>query len=64
MSVHKFCLGQPVEYYPPRGTYVPRGPFVVTAKLPERDGQFEYHIKHPSELHERTAKENELRGEV
>ena len=41
-----------------------RGPFVVTAKLPERDGQFEYHIKHPSEPHERAAKENELRGEV
>jgi hypothetical protein len=34
---------------------------VVTAKLPERDGEFEYHIKHSSELHERIAKEGELR---
>jgi hypothetical protein len=33
---------------------------VVTAKLPERDGEFEYHIKHINELHERIAKESEL----
>jgi uncharacterized protein YjbK len=36
------------------------GIYVVTAKLPERDGEFEYHIKHTSELHERIAKEGEL----
>jgi hypothetical protein len=34
---------------------------VVTAKLPERDGEFEYHIKRIKELHERTARESELR---
>jgi hypothetical protein len=34
--------------------------YVVTAKLPEQDGEFEYHIKHTSELHERIAKESEL----
>ena len=34
----------------------------MTAKLPERDGEFEYHIKHTSELHERIAKESELRA--
>jgi hypothetical protein len=32
----------------------------VTAKLPEREGEFEYHIKHTSELRERLAKEGEL----
>ena len=26
--------------------YAPRGKYVVTANLPERDGQFEYRIKH------------------
>jgi hypothetical protein len=31
----------------------------VTAKLPERNGEFEYHIKHTSEPHERIAKESE-----
>jgi hypothetical protein len=37
------------------------GVYVLTAKLPECDGQFEYHIKHTSELHERIARESDLR---
>ena len=35
---HKFILGQAVAYTPPTGTYAPPGIYVVTAKLPERDG--------------------------
>src|SRR5262249_44028304 len=35
--MHKFHLGQSVEFNPPRGIYAPRGPYVVTAKLPERE---------------------------
>jgi hypothetical protein len=58
---HKFILGQAVEYYAPSGLHAPPGAYAVTAKLPERDGQFEYHIKHTSELHERIARERELR---
>jgi hypothetical protein len=54
-------LGQALEYYSPRKLYAPPGIYVVTAKLPERDGEFEYHIKHTSELHERIARESELR---
>jgi hypothetical protein len=42
--------------------YAPPGIYVVTAKLPERDGEFEYHIKHTSELHERIARESELQA--
>jgi hypothetical protein len=57
---HKFILGQAVEYRSPRGLYAPPGIYVVTAKLPERDGEFEYHIKHTSELHERLSRESEL----
>ena len=56
---HKFILGQAVEYYP-RGLYAPPGIYVVTAKLAERDGEFEYHIKHTKELYERIARESEL----
>jgi hypothetical protein len=59
---HKFILGQAVEYTPPRRLYAPPGIYVVTAKLPERDGEFEYHIKHTSELHERIARESELQA--
>jgi hypothetical protein len=55
--MHKFHLGQAVEYL---GKYAPRGPYIVTAKLPERDGEFEYHIRHAREQHERMARESEL----
>jgi hypothetical protein len=41
-----------VEFSPPRWLYAPPGIYVVTAKLPERDGEFEYHIKHTKEFHE------------
>ena len=40
--------------------YAPRGAYVVTAKLPEREGEFEYRIRHMSEQHERMARESEL----
>jgi hypothetical protein len=33
----------------------------VTAKLPERDGEFEYRIRSALEEHERLARESELR---
>jgi hypothetical protein len=59
---HKFILGQAVEYSAPRRLYAPPRIYVVTAKLPERDGEFEYHIKHTSELHERIARESELQA--
>jgi hypothetical protein len=58
--MHKFYLGQPVEYSAPRGTYVPRGSYIVTAKLPERDGEFEYRIRSASENYERVVRESEL----
>ena len=58
---HKFVLGQAVGYTPPRRHYAPPGMYVVTAKLLERDSEFEYRIRHSSELHERIAKESELR---
>jgi hypothetical protein len=58
---HKFILGQAVAYTPPSGTYVPPGIYLVTAKLPERDSEFEYSIQHIGELFERIAKESELR---
>ena len=60
MPTHKFHIGQPVEFSPPRGVYAPRGPYVVTAKLPGLDGVFEYRIRGIGEVHERLALENEL----
>jgi hypothetical protein len=58
---YRFILGQGVGYTPPQGQYAPPGLYVLTAKLPERDGEFEYRIKNINEVHERTARESELR---
>ena len=57
---HKFILGQAVEYNPPSGRYAPPGTYLVTAKLAERDGEFEYHITHIKELYERIVRESQL----
>jgi hypothetical protein len=37
---------------------------VVIAKLPEKDGVFEYHVRSASEQHERLARETELNAVV
>ena len=57
---HKFKIGQPVGYRPPHGLCVPEGAFIVTALLPERDGHFEYRIRHPTEAQDRVVCEDEL----
>ena len=58
--MHKFYLGQGVEYHPPRGTYVPAGTWVITVKLPERNGECYYRVRRASEIHERVVREGEL----
>jgi hypothetical protein len=60
--VHKFKVGQQVEYSPPRGNYAPRGMYIVTKLLPESHGEFEYFIRSAQEGHERIAKESEPSG--
>jgi hypothetical protein len=58
--MRKFHMGQTVEYRAAR--YTPRGAYVVTAKLPEQDGEYEYRIKNLAEAHERRARESELQA--
>jgi hypothetical protein len=57
---HKFKIGQLVDYNPPRGLYTPRGPYLVVAQMPLRDGEPEYHIRHRNEMHERVVREDQL----
>jgi hypothetical protein len=57
--MHKFYLGQSVTFHSGRH-YAAPGAYVVTAKLPERDGEFEYHIRSAGEKHERMVRESEL----
>ena len=59
MSLHKFHLGQTVAN---RARYAPAGAYVVTAKLPERDGEYEYRIRNMAEAHERMARESQLQA--
>ena len=57
---HKFRIGQLVNYRPPRGLYAPFGPYFIAAQLPERNGEFQYRIRHPNEVHDRTVAESDL----
>jgi hypothetical protein len=40
---------------------LPGGAYVVTKRLPERGGEFEYRIKSVNEPHERVARESQLK---
>ncbi len=54
--------GQTLTYNPQKGTWAPRGAYVVTAKIPERNGEFEYRIRSAIEDNERMARESELQA--
>jgi hypothetical protein len=57
--MHKFHLGQTVVC---RARYAPPGACVVTAKLPVRNGEYEYRIRNLAEKNERMARESELQA--
>jgi hypothetical protein len=61
MSTHKFKVG--ISVFLQRTTFnreALAGAYQVTKQLPERDGEFEYHIKHAGEPHTRVVRESEL----
>jgi hypothetical protein len=43
-----------------RNLNLPGGAYVVTATLPERDGEFKYRVRSSHEPHERVMTESEL----
>ena len=57
---HKFKIGQLVNCRPSSGLYPARGPSLIAAPLPKREGEFEYLIRYPNEMHERIASESQL----
>ena len=61
-AVHKFKIGQTV--FLERSLAVPGGACVITKRLPERDGEFEYRIKSVNEPHERVVGESQLKTEL
>ncbi len=60
--MHKFKIGQTVylAVYLERSLGVSGGAYVITKRLPEHDGEFEYQIKSVNEPHERVARESQL----
>jgi hypothetical protein len=60
--MHKFKVGQTVRFEP--NTWYHRnsvpGPYEVRKQLPERNGEFEYHVKSSNESHERVARESQI----
>jgi hypothetical protein len=60
MPTHKFKIGQIVFLRPSLARNVPGGVYIITKRLPERDGEFEYQVRSGNEQHERVARESEL----
>ena len=60
MPDHKFHIGEIVEVSASVTRNAPRGVYVVTKRLPDSAGEFEYRIKSISEPHERVVRESEL----
>jgi hypothetical protein len=55
MPTHKFQIGQTA--FLTASLNVPGGAYIVTRKLPERDGEFEYRVKSAREPNERVVRE-------
>jgi hypothetical protein len=63
MPTYKFQINQTVFLVPAIALNVPGGAYIVTKKLPENNGEFEYRVRSPHEPHERVVRESELRGQ-
>jgi hypothetical protein len=60
MQTHKFRVGQTVFIQPSLRLNFPGGPYIVTKKLPERDGDAQYRVRNINEPHERVVHESDL----
>jgi hypothetical protein len=59
MPTHKFQIGQTVFLSPSLSLSIQGGAYIVTRKLPERDGEYVYQVKSANEPHQRIVRENE-----
>jgi hypothetical protein len=59
--MHKFKIGQTMEYTAGFQVKITRQSFRIVQCLPERDGELQYRIKSADEGHERVVRESELR---
>jgi hypothetical protein len=61
MLDHQFHVGQTVFVDRSPTLNISAGAYIVTKKLPERDGECEYRVKSINEPHERVVRESQLR---
>jgi hypothetical protein len=61
MPTHRFHIGQIVFLRPSLGRNIPGGAYIVTKKLPERDGEPEYRVRSVNEPYERVVGESLVR---
>ncbi len=61
MQTRRFHIGQIVFLKPSRDLNIPRGSYIISQKLPERDGEPEYRVKSANEPYERVVRESQLR---
>jgi hypothetical protein len=61
MLTYKFQIGQTVFIVPSLFRGSPAGTYIVTKKLPDRDGELEYCVKSAGEPYDRVVGESELR---
>ena len=59
MAFHKFKIGQPVSYQPSRSNFPVR--WVVTALVPEEDGDLKYRIRRLDAPEDSVVSEKHLR---
>jgi hypothetical protein len=62
MPNHRFQVGQIIFLERSRNLNIPGGEYVITKKLPERTGGFEYRVKSNKEPHQRVVREDQLKA--
>ena len=62
MAIHKFAVGERVEFSPGRfDGNVPRGTYTVARQLPSETLDLQYRVKNLLDSHERVVRESQLR---
>ena len=62
MPIYKFQIGQTVFLTPSLSQNISGGAYIITKKLPERNGEFEYRVRGVNDPYERVVRESELSG--
>lgn len=57
---YKFRISQTLFIPPSLSQNLPGGAYIITKKLPESNGEFEYRVKSANEPYERVVRESRL----